>query len=135
MKLLTATSVTSLMLQALYTGAEIGDHDHHPPSGAVMVSGVVRNFGFHPERLKALEPEVKSLIQQLSPKFLKSGGGGASFLELPFDANGEQWGEQMNAEDLLALAVGLGLASMQVARVLWPCLPGGVPYVCFNDTI
>lgn len=123
--------VKTILRSVLYNAEE--SKDGAPPADAVLVSGVVRDYGFHPQRLAASKPKVKALIDQLDPNFfIGSAGGGGSFLYLPFDKNGEQWGEQIDAEELLALAMGLGMAEYLLPRNFWVVLPGGVPYVCFK---
>jgi hypothetical protein len=106
----------------------------NPPDDAVKVEGIVRNFAFHHDRLRALKPKVESVIREVvSDRFFKNKGGGASFLELCNDRHGEQWGEHPSMELLVVLATGLGLAGYCAPRELWSVLPGGMPYVWFAD--
>ena len=94
----------------------------------VKAGGVVHTFGFHLGRLKAHEPEVREMLAELPENFMADKGGGWSFLNAPMDKFGDQWGEQMDAEQLLCMGIGLGLVRCQLPREVWSALPGGVPY-------
>ena len=95
----------------------------------VEAEGLLTKIGFHPERLESHRDEVIELLEMLPDTFRKDGGGGWSFIKMPFTKDGEQWGEHKNADELLMLAVGLGLMQYLTTRDLWPYLPGGMPYV------
>lgn len=95
----------------------------------VEAEGLITKVGFHPERLESHRAEVIELLEMLPDTFRKDGGGGWSFVKMPFTKDGEQWGEQKNADELLMLAIGLGLMQYLTTRDLWPHLPGGMPYV------
>ncbi len=99
-----------------------------PPKGAVLTEGVVKKFGWHPERLESHRSEIAGVLAELPIEFHKGTGGGWSFLNAPTDKNGRQWGEQADAEMLLCLGMGLGYVTCQLPREMWPALPGGVPY-------
>lgn len=99
-----------------------------PVVDPVIVEGIVRNYGFHPDRLKAKALRLKEIIQELNPSFYE----GWSFLNLPFDKDGAQWGEQPDAEMLYCLCAGNDLAKYCFSRDMWDALPGGVPYIIFN---
>lgn len=106
-----------------------------PPDGAIVVEGIVNNFAYHPQRLEAARPKVAQLIREIvSDEFLKSKGGGFSFMSLCEDRSGEQWGEHPDMETFMCLAIGLKLAGYCVPKMLWPALPGGMPYVWFDDS-
>ncbi len=109
--------------------------DGKPVDGVNVVysEGVMRKFGFHAERLEKARSEVTALVKAIvQDAFLKSGGGGYTFLNLPFDRSDEQWGEHANADDLFCLAQALGMAGMCMSREYWDILPGGMPYVWFD---
>lgn len=126
-----AEEVEALMIECLFTTAELTATAEGWPKGAVTTKGVIHSYGFHPGRLEAVRPRVKALLGELSPTFRRDlhGGAGASFLNLPFTASGEQWGEHHSAECLLCLGGALGMAGYCLPRPFWSSLPGGVPYV------
>lgn len=104
-----------------------------PPPAAIMVEGLVRNFGFHPIRLEEARPKVVKLIGQIvQDPFLKSKGGGWSFLNLCMDRNEQQWAEHPTMEEFVCLCIGLKLASYCMPRSMWPMFPGEVPYIQFE---
>jgi hypothetical protein len=128
---LTAQNVNDTILSVLYKDDEVVDD--RAPEGAVIVTGLVNNFGFHPERLEAVREDVQSMVEQLPENFFKDKGGGWSFLNMCNRNDGELWtGEHRVMEALLALAMGLGMAAYAMPRDIWPTLPGGVPYVVFD---
>jgi hypothetical protein len=106
--------------------------DGEPTSPHVVGEGVTNSFGFHPGRLEEKRPVVIEMIEKLDSAFRKSGGGGASFLQLCVDKDGNQWGEHRECSDLIAIANALKLASFPMGRNLWSALPGGMPYVTFE---
>lgn len=100
--------------------------------GAQIVEGLVRTFGFNPEKIQQRRGEIKVLLDQMPLEFHPGslgGGGGYTFLNLPFTRDGEQWGEQRDAEALLCLGIAAGMAKILVPRELWSAFPGDVPYV------
>lgn len=121
---LTAANVHTIMMDSLYTNEE-ADAEHLPPD-TVIVEGIVHRFGFHPERLARHREDVRSILREVHPTFISEGW---SFLNLTRRADGELWGEQVDAEALMALGLALGLIIMQVPQRLWGILPGGVPYI------
>lgn len=99
----------------------------------VESEGVVVNVGFHPERLTGNSEVIKGLIREIVQEpFYKGAGGGYTFAELPFDREGEQWGEQRDAEQLFLLAQALKLAAFCAPRAWWGMLPYGLPYIVFE---
>lgn len=128
------SALRKALIHALFTPEEIG-LSAAPPADAVIVRGVQHRYGFHPDRLEEARPLIVATIQELAPSFRIDGpvaGGGWSFLNLPFDAKDQQWGEHENAEMLLVLALGLKLARYVLPRAMWHVLPGEVPYVVFR---
>ena len=98
-------------------------------SGAVMVEGIVANYGFHPERLESHREEMIALLEQLPDGFRESGGGGMSFFDSYLDRDGNQWtGLHQIMEQLMVLGVALNLASYMLPKDMWKALPGGMPY-------
>jgi hypothetical protein len=102
--------------------------DGEDTTNHVLAEGIMSKVGFHPERLKLHEPEVIELLDELPEKFKEGSGGGWSFLNACMDKHDIQWGEQLNAEQLLLLGMALGKVQCQAPREMWSMLPGGVPY-------
>lgn len=126
--MLTADKVKELVMTALYDQSEC-PADGSPPEGAVLANGIVTQFGFKPEKLLPLKPQVAEMILELDPKFRREGG--ASFFMLMLDKDGNQWGEELHAEAFYCLAAALGLAIIPLPKPLWFILPGGAPYMQF----
>ena len=103
--------------------------------GALKVEGLLCDFGFSPEKIQLHREEIRALLDQMPREFHLNGGGGYSFLQLPFTQNGEQWGEQRGAEALLCLGIAAGMATILLPREMWSMLPGNVPYVMINTTV
>lgn len=125
-----ANIVRAIFSDCLFKEGE--DTSNHIPA-----EGVVRSVSFHPQRLESHREEVRELIKQLPIEFMPEhmgGGDGYTFLNLPFDKDGNQWGEQINAEQLFQLANGLNMASFLMPRQFWPMMPGGVPYISFDPS-
>jgi hypothetical protein len=103
---------------------------------AVIVDGITGQFGFHPDRLKSHRQEIYSMLMQLPHQFRVSDEAqGWSFMQMPFDNDGEQWGEHPNAQQLMVLAVAMGFMRYLMPKDLWAILPGGMPYVAFDDGV
>lgn len=129
-----AAEIRTIMMEVLFSDEETKSVDlagGEAPEGAVVVSGIVQKFGFHPERLLKVAPRVKSILEQVVlDEYLEHPG--ESFLRLCLDRNNEQWGEHPAMEALVALSIGLGWAHYSMPRPVWPMLPGGVPLVRFH---
>lgn len=117
-----AKKVNDLMLDCL-NGKE---------EGALVVKGIVRTFGFSPEKIAAHKEEIRALLAAMPDEFQQDKGGGMSFLNLCMDRDGEQWAEHPTMEALVALGEAAGMASYPMPREMWSILPGGMPYVAFN---
>lgn len=131
---LTRERLREVVRSCLFDQSEIPPDGSDPP-GTVIVEGVVSKFGFHAERLKAAKPKIVAMLAELPREFFDTesgGGGGWSLINLPFRADGSQWGEQLDGDELFCLASGVGLASFCAPREFWSALPGGVPYVVFR---
>jgi hypothetical protein len=124
---LTVEAVRALVRRALFEAHELVDGK--APADAVMVKGLVAEFGFNRERLLAAKPEIDALLAELPPQFQKSTGGGWTFLNACNDKHGRQWAdEHRDMEALFCLGIGVGSASWMLANMA-DSLPGGVPYV------
>ncbi len=126
---LEAEAVGKILKDCLFKSDEI--KDGAPTMAFVQSNGVTTNFGFHKERLESHRQEIKELLAELPDQFDIHKGGGWSFLNACMDKHGTQWGEHMNIQELMCLGQALGLVKV-VPRVLWPTLPGGVPYFSYD---
>lgn len=123
------------------TSANVGDifrrclfDDNEVMTPRVEVVGIMNNFGFHPGRIESLEPDIKSMLDQLPTEFKISGGGGWSFLQMCIRADGHQWtGMHQIQEQLMVLGMAAGWVLPLLPRRLWGMLPGGMPYVQIAD--
>lgn len=128
-------SVLSKIINAAFTDS-LYKEDEIPPDGSMPVGmvhaeGVRGMFGLHPTRLESHRSEVISAINLVHPAFHLSGeeAGGASFLQLPVLADGTHWAEHQTCNELVVLAIGLGLGGICGTREIWHLMPGGVPYL------
>ena len=125
---LTSENVYSVFSDCFFRDGEDTSH-------LVKAEAIVQTFGFHPERLASHRKDIASLLAHLPRGFRPGEGGGLSFLSAVLDSNGQQWGEQTNAEQLLALGIASGLITIQFPRNMWSMLPGGVPDFVLSDEI
>ncbi len=121
--MLDAAKVKNVFLDCLYEKAEL--NGKVVPDDAIIVECVISDFGFNPKKVKKHRDEIKSFIKELPDKFKD----GWSFLNLCTDKNGNQWGEQINSEQLLALGLATKDLKYCLPQEMWSHLPGGVPYV------
>jgi hypothetical protein len=125
-----AALVTEILRDCLFTDEEMPNPEL--PEGAVYVEGIMNPYGFHPERLESHREEVRGMLDQLNPAFRASVGGGWHFTQMPFTVEGEHWGEHPNCEQLMVLAIGLGLMQYLLPREMWSAT-AGVPYLVYMD--
>lgn len=130
---LTAENVKGLIMATLYKPEELPAPGVTPPE-AVVVNGVVRLFGFHPERLKAKKEEIRGLLSQLNDDFMVGKGGGMSFLNLCYDREERHWGEHRDCDDLICLGIAVGMASFAMPREHWKIFPGDMPYIIVDTS-
>lgn len=123
---LDAGKVHEILMDSLFRDEEITPGQ--TPANAVVVEGLMRKIGLHKERLESHRTEIQELLAELPDNFHKSKGGGWTFLNGCMDKDGNQWGEQMNVDELVMLGAALGIARYQLPREMWSALPGGVPY-------
>ena len=92
----------------------------------VKVEGLTSMFGLHPQRLEEKRELVTALLAELPAEFKE----GCSFLNLCTTKDGELWtGMHRVCEQLVVMAIGLGLMEYCMPREMWVILPGGVPYL------
>jgi len=93
---------------------------------AVSVEGLVHTYMFNPERLKEMRASISEVVAMLPERF----HAGDTFLNLCKTQNDELWtGDQTVCEQLVVMAIGLGLMEYCFSREVWRMLPGGVPYI------
>lgn len=96
----------------------------------IPVNSVTGNFGFDPDKIEKYSEDIHDMISQLHPNFDEKNQG-YTFMNLPFKGeNNEQWGEQRNGDQLMALGLASGWMKLTLEdKLMWEILPGGVPYV------
>ena len=81
---------------------------------------------FSPQRLEKKRKLVTELLSKLPTGFKN----GYTFLAFCITKNGYCWtSEQRVGEQLLVMAIGLGLAEYCLTKEMWSVFPSGVPYV------
>ena len=118
---LTTVKVSEILKDCLFKE----DEDQ---SKAVIINGVVSNYGLHPDRLKNHILEIEKLLAELPDSFHEGKGGGMSFLNACMDRSGRQWGEHRNIEELVVLGLAVNKVKYCAARDMWAVFPGGMPY-------
>lgn len=106
--------------------------DGEDVAGAIIVDGVIAKFGLHPGRVASHASGIADIVRRVaSDDHMRNGGGGASFLALCVDREGNHWGEHTSMQELCVLAIAAGIGKWCAPRSIWPILPGGMPYVVF----
>ena len=122
---LTSKNVEKIFMDCLFKDEATQEEKEN----AIIVEGIMNNFGFDPQKIEAHEEDISSLLKQLPQQFRENFGGGWSFLNACMRDDGEQWtGLHAIQEQLLALGVAAGWAKIQLPRQFWSALPGGMPY-------
>ena len=130
---LSTTIVQTIFLACLYMPEEV-EGLTEPPEGCIVVNGVVTNAGFNPERIAKYSFLIEHLLLQLPANFMRSAGGGWSFLEACNDKDGRQWTSfHKSMDELFCLGIAAKKAEFLLPRDMWAVLPGGMPYVIIND--
>lgn len=134
-KYLTATRVHQLLLSCLYDDSDIENGALKSTAlPAVQVHACRLKIGFNPNKLAEATEAIKATLKELPHffhlnQYVKNGGDGSSFLTMCMDAEGNQWGEHRNCDELLALGLAIDCVEFPMERALWSCLPGGMPFV------
>ena len=98
--------------------------DGEDTTNFVKVDGIVSTFRFHPQRLEEKRELVTAILNELPADFKE----GASYLKVCITKDDEIWAEmQLICEELVAMAIGLGLMEFLYSRDQWGLLPGSVP--------
>lgn len=125
---LTGEAVTDVMRYVLFKPEEVAARETQLPENIVLVEGLVRQFGYHRERLMEKKSVIDELLGQLPDNFDRDKGGGWSFLNACFDKDGNIWtGMELTMEELVCLGIGVGSASW-IMKKMAAALPGGMPY-------
>lgn len=127
-----ANRVHEMAVDSMFEDSEVGA-DGQTLMPQLCVQGIINTFGFHPERVKKHKAELKEMIKELPEGFYESGGGGMSFLNLCEDKHGNQWAEHSTLEMFLCMAIANDLAGYCLPKEMWHLMPGGMPFVVFND--
>ena len=122
---LSAEAVRDVAMYILYKPEEVVDGK--TPDGAIIVKGIIHDYGFHPDRLNDKRETINEMLKEMDDAFWKDRGGGWSFLKGAFDRHGRQWGEHRDVEALVVFGIAIGKASWQGLEMR-SVLPGGVPY-------
>jgi len=129
---LTAENVHATIKECLPKSISAADREKlekgEAVDGITLVKGVVGGFAFVTSKLEAKRADIESMLKELPPEFMKSGGGGYSFLNACMTKDGEHWGEQPTVGELVCLGLGLKLVEFVMPREMWSALPGGMPY-------
>lgn len=124
---LTAKTVRDIFLDCL-VGENAPD-----TAKVVAVEGITTKVVFSVEKVESHSDTIKALLDELPDTFFVGNGGGYSFMFMPMDKHRNQWGEQINAQELMLLGIASGYMHYLLPKEVWPALPGGVPYVVVFD--
>lgn len=119
---LTAENVNIVFRHCLF-------NENENTENAIMVNGIMNNYGFHPERINNNKENIITMLQELSDDFKVGAGEGTSFINLPFTRDKAQWGEQQNAEQLMLLGMAIEKVRYTMPKEFWANLPGSMPYI------
>lgn len=122
LKQLSANNVQETLLFCLFKEGEEN-------TDRVVVEGVKLHVGLHPQRVAEKTGEIREMLSQLPDSFMKTGGGGWSFLNACIDRDGNQWtGLHQSVDELICLGLATGNIEFLVPRTMWAMFPGAVPY-------
>ena len=125
--ILNSANVQQVFFNCLFQDDE--DTSNHIPVHSVIFKG-----GFHPERLTQNTDTIRQLLLQLPEQFMKSKGGGYTFLCACDNNEGVQWGEHYAIDQLLSLGLASKTAEFCISdRSMWESFPGGMPYFVVID--
>lgn len=132
---ISTTRLNEIFENCLFKTDSVFEKDGETTESQVFVKGVIQSFYFNPQILSGYKEELKQMIGLLNTNFLttkEGGGGGWSFLQIPFYKDGSQWGEHRNAEQLACLCIANKLAARLMPAEFDQMMPGGVPYFVFT---
>ena len=107
-----------------------------PENKYIMVYSCLTRIGLNPDKIEQHRNEIYEMLKQLPTAFWDSptGGGGYTFLALPTDKDGNQWGGQQHADMLMTLGLAAGYIQYLFPIEMLRELPGGVPYIVIYET-
>lgn len=102
-------------------------------NNSLVFEGLTIKAAFNPERIEYHAKRITEILGELNPQFFPEGGGGSSFLQLPFTKDDEQWGEHRNAEQLMLLGMAIYKVKYALSdRKMWVAFAGHMPYLIVN---
>ena len=124
--------VEKVFVDCLYNEEEV--KSGNVPEGAIMVEGIIQDFGFNPQRLEKHTSEIVAWLAELPDEFHEKKGGGWTFLNACNTKTGEQWtGLHERMEQLFCLGIAIKKAKYLLPRAMWSFMPGGMPYLVIVD--
>lgn len=100
---------------------------------AIKAKGINNTFILDPKKITEFESEIISMLDELNEDIREDKGGGISLICIPFDKHDHQWGEQINANELMVLGMAIGrIKYLFENRMIWSALPGSVPYYVYT---
>lgn len=125
--ILTSERVEKIFMDCLFKEGE-------DTTNYIKAEGIVRDAGFHPERLNSHKQEIEEMLNELPDQFKKSIGGGWTFLNACNNKYGNQWTDlHSRMEQLFQLGIAIGKVKYTLPREFWGTLPGGMPYICIEE--
>lgn len=123
---LSSINVKHIILECLFKeGEDTTDH--------IRCEGIINTIGFHPGRIQQYHDDIFDMLKQLPTSFMKSSGGGHSFLAACMTNEEEQWGEHQSMEELMLLGLAIKKVEYCLPREMWQALPGHMPYFMVKD--
>ena len=100
----------------------------------IIIEGIINKVSIRKDKLKEHEEEIFGMLLELPEEFLKSKGGGMTFLMMCNDKDGKMWtGLHPVMEALVVLGIGINKVSYCLPKEMWVALPGRMPYLVVND--
>lgn len=96
----------------------------------IKCEGVVVRAMLDDIKVNEYRTEILDMLSQLPDKFVRSKGGGASFLAMCRKKDGSPWaGEHRYVDILVCLGIAVKELHYCLPRESWHILPGSVPYI------
>ncbi len=127
---LTVENVSKVFKACMYETAPASVEDI--PHGSIIAEGIFDNHVFDPKRVEKQRDNIKDLIGQLSNQAVEGEAVVVSFMDLPITSNGRQWGEQVNAEQLMVIGIAAEYIKYVLPSDQWSNLPGGMPMLILS---
>lgn len=128
MEQLKANNVLALFYQCMFSDEDLKNGE---PSEELQADGggIVRHVIFDKRKIEKHKEDIKGMLSELPESFFDQKNGD-SFVNMPFDKNGRQWGEQIDAERLMQLGIAAGFIWC-TPRVIWE-FTFGVPMMVID---